>query len=85
MLKGVIIMQLELISSSSNPVHTVAQACWVCTHTKGRLPLSVSQKYKEALIRRVLDRGHLSVLRHVSFSFLIIETHRNMTHQMVLQ
>ncbi len=64
-------------------VKKVAYACHICTHSDiDSFDYDDLDKCNE-LIRRVMDLGHHSVLRHANFTFLVTGASRNFTHQQV--
>ena len=71
-------MRIQLLTHTPQPEKVVSQAARICTSTR-----SVENFYSEDLIRKVIGRGHLSVLEHVSFSFLVEGVSRALSHQLV--
>jgi len=64
-------------------IRKVACACYICTHSNIDNFNQYTLEECKGLINRVLDMGHLSVLRHANFTFLISGVSRSMTHQLV--
>lgn len=77
-------INVTLISKTENPELTVYKAARNCTTG---LPISELMPNDEAsrdeLIRRVMARGHMSVLENASFTFGIEGVSRALSHQLV--
>lgn len=71
-------MKVQLLTHTPQPEKVVSQAARICTSTR-----PIEGFYSEELVRKVIQRGHLSVLEHVSFSFLVEEVSRALSHQLV--
>ena len=77
-------MRVTLLSLTPNPIDTIYTAIRRCKSSlKGADLVKGKGKEKEKLIREVIERGHESVVEHVSFTFLIEEVSRALTHQLV--
>ena len=69
-------------SSWGDKLHKAALAARLC-YSSNR-PLKPMDEHEEiALIRRVLQKGHMSILEHCEATFLIEKVSRNFTHQLV--
>ena len=66
-------MNVEIISYTQNPLETVAKAASVCYRSEPSL----------TIVKQCINSGHLSVLEHASFTFMISGVDRNLTHQLV--
>lgn len=76
-------MKVTLISHSTDPIRTVARACWICTHAEEPTEADMANDKAGPLVRRVIASGHDSVLEHASFSFAIDGISRACSHQLV--
>lgn len=79
--------EVTLVQVTENAIAKVAAAARVCyaqDESSVLKSLESAEPKKDAdLIRRVIDMGHLSVIEHISLSFLIRGVSRAMTHQLV--
>ena len=77
-------MQVELISYTSNPESVVALAART-TYTTEPPELGVihNGETDAETIRRVMGYGHVSIIEHAHFTFLIKGVSRSLTHQLV--
>ena len=60
-------MNVEIISYTQNPLETVAKAASVCYRSEPSL----------TIVKQCINSGHLSVLEHASFTFMISGVDRN--------
>jgi len=77
-------MNVKLIGFTPNPEKLPAMAAKL-THSKSKpedLDTS-SDKELKAILERVMNLGHTSVIEHTSFSFAISDVSRSLTHQLV--
>ena len=81
-------MEVNLISHTNNPkevIYSAARQCysefsaWQVYNTKEEFSGAQIKKF----IRRLIERGHLSPLEHVSFTFCIEGISRACSHQLV--
>lgn len=77
-------MDVQLLTYTPDPERVVAAAARLCYSASGidRL-LEKSRTEQEALLKKILDLGHFSVLEHASFSFGIEGISRACSHQLV--
>lgn len=66
-------MNVEIISYTQDPLNTIAKAASVCYRSEPSLNI----------VKQCINSGHLSVLEHASFTFMISGVDRNLTHQLV--
>jgi thymidylate synthase (FAD) len=79
-------MKISLLNTQGeidSIINKVAMACYVCTHSEIDNFEKWSGNDKENLIRRVVEKGHRSVLRHGVFTFMLRDVSRVLTHQLV--
>ena len=78
-------MKVQLIAHTPFPEETCAAAARLCYSDSDIA--SLVEKYKEgdhvALLTKILDLGHLSVLEHASFTFGVEGISRACSHQLV--
>jgi len=75
-----------LINYTKEPlsvIYTAARTCYSPTHPDEILTKEVSSDKIRALIKKVVDSGHHSVLEHASFTFAISGISRACSHQLV--
>jgi len=79
--------EVTLVQITDDALAKVAAAARVCYAQDESAVLksldSAEPEKDAALIRRVIDMGHLSVIEHISLSFLVRGVSRAMTHQLV--
>ena len=66
-------MEVSLINQSENSAHGCAEAAAICRNSA---PTS-------ALLKRVVDSGHESILEFADFTFKVEDVSRALTHQLV--
>lgn len=66
-------MNVEILSYTQDPLNTIAKAASVCYRSEPSLNI----------VKQCVKSGHLSVLEHCSFTFMISGVDRNLTHQLV--
>lgn len=83
-------MEVELITPLNNnevvdKVYTACRTCYSQSTPSAIYKQAVEKdnEVKWKLIKHVLDSGHHSTLEHVSFTFLISDVSRALTHQLV--
>lgn len=78
-------LKVSLISFTNNPEQTCAIAANLCysSLSKAELIKSLSASKIEQLLDKIIDLGHLSVLEHATFSFLVEGISRISTHQLI--
>ena len=74
-------MRVQLIKYTDMPDYTAALAARICYSSSSQIGLT-NEKVKN-LIKKILKSGHLSVLEHISFTYLIEGISRVTTHQLV--
>ncbi|MDK2897543.1 MAG: thymidylate synthase [Candidatus Atribacteria bacterium] len=74
-------MKVNLLTHTPCPELVVARAARICYSSS--FPIDISLEESRKLIKRVLKRGHESVLEHVSFTFLVEGISRAASHQLV--
>lgn len=80
---------VQLLSKTENIIETVITAILTCRHSgdfkylKENISNTMSDEEKALLIKRVISIGHMSVIEHVSFTFLIENISRSCSHQLV--
>jgi len=78
------VVDVEILDfNETDMINKVALACYTCTHSDLSKFVDLTLDEKKQLIKRVVSRGHLSVLRHANFTIAIIGGSRAMTHQLV--
>ena len=75
-------ISVRLISYTPEPENVIIKAIRVCYKEK-EADSVVSPETMREVIRRVIRRGHLSVIEHISFTFLIDGISRACSHQLV--
>ena len=76
-------MKVRLLTYTPDPERVVAMAAKSC-HTVDTPEMEdMSEKEIKAIIRITRDAGHHSVLEHASFTFVIDNVSRALTHQLV--
>jgi thymidylate synthase (FAD) len=77
-------MLVQLLTHTPDPEQVVAAAARLCysASTIEQL-LEKSRDERDALLRKILDLGHLSVLEHASFTFGVEGISRACSHQLV--
>lgn len=77
-------MNIQLLTHTPDPERVVAAAARLCYSAAGidRL-LAKDRSEQEALLRKILGLGHLSVLEHAAFTFGIEGISRACSHQLV--
>lgn len=80
-------MRVEMLEKTSNPLDLLYGAARQC-YNKGSIldrykEWDISDTKKEILVKKVINSGHLSVLEHVSISFIVDNVSRALTHQLV--
>jgi len=77
-------MRVQLLSHTPEPERVVAAAARLC-YSASSIDALMGRDIAEqvALLRKILDLGHLSVLEHASFSFGIEGISRACSHQLV--
>lgn len=82
-------MKVKLINYTENPLLKIFIACKICRGESGIELYNSSaiheSKYKDMinLVRKVIEKGHLSVVEHIAFSFVIEGISRSCSHQLV--
>ncbi|MBN1798109.1 MAG: FAD-dependent thymidylate synthase [Spirochaetales bacterium] len=78
-------MQVTLISYTDNPEQVCVQAGKVCYSPHGikQIQKHLSKEKDGAFLARIIRMGHLSVIEHASFSFMIEGISRACSHQLV--
>ena len=76
-------MRVILLKYTSNPEFIGALAAKLCHSPVDDNMDLLSNGEEEKVIRNILKLGHLSVLEHISFTFLIEGVSRVTTHQLV--
>lgn len=71
-------MKVELLSHTQDPFNTIIAAVRNCYASKADFG-----ERDQALIRRVIERGHESTVEHVCFTFRVSEISRACSHQLV--
>jgi thymidylate synthase (FAD) len=74
---------LHEIEDSENIYNKIGLACYICTHSNIDNFKNLSNQEIKNLVKRVISKGHLSVLRHCNFTFEIQNCSRVLTHQLV--
>lgn len=69
---------IKIISHTDNAEKLIEEACRVCYNSYDRM----NKNSHEELIKKVIAKGHLSVLEHASITFMIVGS-RAMTHELV--
>jgi thymidylate synthase (FAD) len=77
-------MRVQLLTHTPDPERVVAAAARLC-YSASTIDTLMDRKVvdREALLRKILELGHLSVLEHASFSFGIEGISRACSHQLV--
>ncbi len=77
-------MRVKLLSYTPDPLKTIYIAARSCysSHPPDDIETDDEEKM-EKLIRKIIERGHLSILEHISFTFSISGVSRVLTHQLV--
>jgi len=77
-------MPAKLLTFTPDPEQTVAAAARLC-YSAATIDSLVekSRSDREALLKKILEMGHFSVLEHVSFSFGVEGISRACSHQLV--
>ncbi len=75
-------INVKLISSTSNPESLVTAAANICYEKREDFE-NIDVLSNPKLIKNVIKMGHLSILEHVSFTFLITGMSRACSHQLV--
>ena len=77
-------MNVQLLTHTPDPERVVAAAARLCYSASSidRL-LAKERSEQEALLRKILALGHLSVLEHASFTYGIEGISRACSHQLV--
>ncbi len=68
-------MEVKLLNSTLNPDEICFEAAKICYQSK--------TNDKEGLLGKIIKSGHLSILEHASFTFLIKDISRVASHQLV--
>lgn len=78
-------MKIKLLDANyvNDIYRKIGLACYVCTHENINNYNYLNIEDIKQLIKRVVSRGHLSILRHYSFTFEIQDCSRVLTHQLV--
>ena len=77
-------MNVKLISYTPDPLKTLYIAARTCYSSyKPEDIEATDEKKMEKLINEIIERGHLSILEHISFTFAISGVSRVLTHQLV--
>jgi len=77
-------MPAKLLTYTPDPEQTVAAAARLCYSAASIDSLvEKSRSDREALLKKILEMGHFSVLEHVSFSFGVEGISRACSHQLV--
>ncbi len=75
-------INVKLINSTSNPESLVTAAANICYEKREDFE-NIDVLSNPKLIKNVIKMGHLSILEHVSFTFLITGMSRACSHQLV--
>ena len=77
-------MKVTLISHTPDPLKVLYLAARTCYSPEPPSQMEIPSEEKiKKIIKNVYDRGHESVLEHVSFTFALEGVSRAMTHQLV--
>lgn len=78
-------MLITLISYTKNPELVCIQAGKVCYSPHGikQIQKQLDKEHSGAFLAKIIRRGHLSVIEHASFSFMIEGISRACSHQLV--
>jgi thymidylate synthase (FAD) len=78
-------MKVVLVSHTENPEYVCAQAGKVCYSPHGLEEIQKRLRNKEygSFLENIIAMGHLSVIEHAAFSFMIEGVSRACTHQLV--
>ena len=77
-------MRVQLLTHTPDPEKVVAAAARLCYSPSSIEELMGRKKSEqEALLEKILELGHLSVLEHAAFSFGIEGISRACSHQLV--
>lgn len=75
-------LNVRIVDYPANPVRALWNAARTCT-SKDFFASDYNHNDAAVLIKKIMDRGHLSVLEHVSITFHIKNISRAATHQLV--
>ncbi len=75
-------INVKLINSTSNPESLITAAANICYEKREDFE-NIDVLSNPKLIKNVIKMGHLSILEHVSFTFLITGMSRACSHQLV--
>jgi thymidylate synthase (FAD) len=78
-------INVDLVNYTPNPDITVTCAARVCIRDKSFQSISeeITKEDVERIIKKVIQKNHLSVLEHINFTFSISGVSRILTHQLV--
>lgn len=78
-------IKVELVNYTSNPDVIVTCAARTCIRDKSFQSISeeITKEDIERIIKKVIQKNHLSVLEHINFTFSISGVSRILTHQLV--
>ncbi len=79
-------MKVEIIAHTPEPlkvVYTAARACYSTSGPQAIFETEIAEDRMVELVRKVIERGHTSILEHVSFTFAVEGISRSCSHQLV--
>jgi len=77
-------VRVKLLSYTPEPLKTLYIAAKTCYSSSPPDEIEDNDaEDMERLIRKIIERGHLSILEHISFTFSISKVSRVLTHQLV--
>lgn len=78
-------LNVVLLNHTPNPTKTVALAARLCMFKKSIDDLKeiITDEYAEELVKKLIERGHITPIEHVTFTFGIEGISRACSHQLV--